>query len=99
MSRRRFEQTATDELAHTIREIEKTTDAEIVIVVRGRSGSYRHADYLFGATLAFIGLLFVLFTPFDFHTYWVPFDVIAIFLIGVYVSSRSDSIRRICTTE
>src|SRR5213080_485539 len=99
MSRTEFDQAASESLAQAVRDIEKETDAEIVIVVRGRSGSYRHADYLFGATLAFIGLLFVLFTPFDFHTYWVPFEVIAIFLIGVYVSSRSDSIRRICTTE
>ncbi len=99
MSRTEFDQAASENLAQAVRDIEKETDAEIVIVVRGRSGSYRHADYLFGATLAFIGLLFVLFTPFDFHTYWVPFDVIALFLIGVYVSSRSDSIRRICTTE
>jgi len=99
MSRRRFEQTATDELAHTIREIEKTTDAEIVIVVRGRSGSYRHADYLCGAALAFLGLLFVLFSPFDFHTYWVPFDVALLFAVGAFGSSKSDTIRRLLTTD
>src|SRR5438445_4163622 len=99
MSHRRFEQTATDELARTIREIEKSTDAEIVIVVRGRSGSYRHTDYLFGALLAFLALLFVLFSPFDFHTYWVPFDVAALFALGAFISSRSDSIRRLLTTE
>src|SRR2546426_11091474 len=99
MSHRRFEQTATDELARTIREIEKDTDAEIVIVVRGRSGVYRHADYLFGALFAFLGLLFVLFSPFDFHTYWVPFDVTALFAAGAFVSSRSDSIRRLLTTD
>src|SRR6266542_2747019 len=71
----------------------------MVIVVRGRSGSYRHADYLFGALVAFLGLLFVLFSPFDFHTYWVPFDVIALFVAGAFVSSRSDLIRRMLTTE
>src|SRR2546426_2556900 len=99
MSHRRFEQTATDELARTIREIEKSTDAEIVIVVRGRSGSYRHTDYLFGAVLAFLGLLFVLFSPFDFHTYWVPFDVVALFVAGAFISSRSDAIRRVLTSS
>jgi len=99
MSRRRFEQTDTDELARTIREIEKSTDAEIVIVVRGRSGSYRHTDYLFGAVLAFLGLLFVLFSPFDFHTYWVPFDVVALFVAGAFISSRSDAIRRVLTSS
>jgi len=99
MSRTEFDQAASEALAHAIRDIERETDAEIVIVVRGRSGSYRHADYLFGALLAFLALLFVLFSPFDFHTYWVPFDVAALFALGVFISSRSDSIRRLLTTE
>ena len=99
MSRRRFDQAANDELAQTIREIEKTTDAEIVIVVRGRSGSYRHADYLCGTVLALLGLLFVLFSPFDFHTYWVPFDVVALFVAGAFICSRSDGIRRLLTRQ
>jgi putative membrane protein len=94
-----FDQAAGDAIAQAIRNIEKGTEAEIVIVVRGRSGSYRHADYLCGMFLAFIGLLFVLFSPFDFHTYWVPFDFAALFLIGTFVSSRSDVIRRLLTTR
>jgi putative membrane protein len=40
----------------------------------------------------------VLFSPFDFHTYWVPFDVIALFIAGAFVSSRGDWIRRLLTT-
>src|SRR6266851_9739539 len=96
---RKFDQTASAALAKAVRDIEKETDAEIVIVVRGRSGSYRHVDYLVGALLAFLALLFVLFSPFDFHTYWVPFDVAALFALGVFISSRSDSIRRLLTTE
>jgi len=99
VSRTKFDQAASRALAQAIRDIEKGTDAEIVIVVRGRSGSYHHADYLFGALVAFLGLLFVLFSPFDFHTYWVPFDVIALFVAGAFVSSRSDLIRRMLTTE
>jgi len=99
VSRPKFDQATGDALAQAIRDIEKTTDAEIVIVVRGRSGSYAQADYLCGAFIAFLGLLFVLFSPFDFHTYWVPFDVAALFVIGTVVSSRSDGIRRLLTTE
>ena len=94
MSRKRFDQAATAALTEAIRDIERTTDAEIVVVIRGRSGSYRHADYLCGALLSFAGLLFVLFSPFDFHTYWVPFDVIALFVAGAFVCSRTDTIRR-----
>ena len=99
MSRKKFDQTASAELAKAIRDIEKGTDAEIIIVVRGRSGTYRHADYLFGALMAFAGLLFVLFSPFDFRTFWVPFDVVALFVAGAFISSRSDLIRRALTTK
>lgn len=99
MRRKKFDQTASTALAEAIRDIEKSTDAEIVIVVRGRSGSYRHADYLFGALVAFVGLLFVLFSPFNFHIFWIPFDVVALFVAGAFVSSRGDLIRRSLTTR
>src|SRR5437667_9849793 len=99
MSHAKYDQAASENIARAVRDVEKATDAEVVIVVGGRSGSYRHADYLFGALVAFLGLLFVLFSPFDFHTYWVPFDVIALFVAGAFVSSRSDLIRRMLTTE
>ena len=99
MSRTQFDQSACDSLAQCVKEIEKNTDAELVIVVRARSGNYRHADYLFGALIAFAGLLFLLFLPFDFHQYWVPIDVAALFVIGAYLCSRSRAIRRLLTTK
>src|SRR4029077_21055027 len=86
-------------LAQAVRDIEKNTDAEIVIVVRGRSGAYRQADYLCGAIVALIGLVFVLFSPIEFHTYWIPFDVIALFIAGAWISSRGDWIQRRFTTR
>src|SRR5437588_697254 len=97
MKRAKFDQAASDALARAVRDIEKDTDAEIVIVVRGRSGPYRHADYLCGVIVALVGLVFVLFSPFEFHTYWVPFDVAALFIAGAFVSSRTDAIRRLLT--
>src|SRR5437667_3878081 len=99
MSHAKYDQAASENIARAVRDVEKATDAEVVIVVRGRSGSYRHADYLFGALLAFVGLLFVLFSPFDFHTYWVPFDVALLFAVGAFGSSKSDTIRRLLTTD
>ena len=93
----KFDRKASEALGQTIRDIEAKTDAEIVVVVRGRSGTYRHADYLCGAIVALIGLVFVLFSPFDFHTYWVPFDVALLFVLGAFVSSRSDTVRRLLT--
>jgi len=99
MTGAKFDQAACEALAQQVREIESNTDAEIVIVVRARSGPYRHADYLFGALLAFAGLLFVLLSPFDFQTYWVPIDVALFFVLGAFGSSRSNLIRRLLTTK
>jgi putative membrane protein len=99
MNRARFNQSACDQLAQCVREIETRTDAEIVIAVRARSGNYRHADYLCGSLLAFGGLLFLLFSPFDFQHYWVAVDVLLLFALGAYLSSRSNGLRRLLTTE
>jgi putative membrane protein len=98
MRRPRFDQSACDELADCVRDIEAQTDAEIVIVVRARSGSYLHADYLCGAILSFAGLLFLLFAPFDFQHYWVAIDVVLLFGLGAYGCSRSSRLRRLLTT-
>src|SRR5438552_17361574 len=99
MSRAKFDQAAGDAIGDTIREIEAMTNAEIVVAVRGRSGPYRHADYIFGAVVSLAGLLFVLFSPFDFHTYWIPFDVVALFVAGAFVSSRGAWIWPLATTR
>lgn len=99
MARPQFDQSACDQLTQCVHEIEAETDAEIVIVVRARSGSYRAADYLFGSMLAFAGLLFLLYSPFDFQHYWVAIDVALLFVLGVFVCSRSSGLRRLLTTE
>ncbi|HEY0430965.1 MAG TPA: hypothetical protein VGC61_04080, partial [Pyrinomonadaceae bacterium] len=36
---------------------------------------------------------------FEFHQYWVAIDVVLLFVIGAFISSRSNSIRRLFTTE
>jgi putative membrane protein len=99
MKTARFDKAAEEALAAAVREIESKTAAEIVVVVRGRSGTYRQADYLFGAILALLGLIFVLFSPWEFHTYWIPFDVVALFAAGAFISSRGDFLRRLLTTR
>ncbi len=89
-----FDSAARAALTDCIREIEKRTDAELVLVVRARSGSYAAADFLFGALLAFAGLNFLLFSPFNFHQYWVPVDIALLFILGAYISARSNAVRR-----
>jgi putative membrane protein len=99
MKRAKFDDAAREALTDCVRKIETTTDAELVLVVRARSGSYRHADYLCGALLGFVALLFLLFSPFDFHQYWVAIDVALLFFLGAFVSSRSNSVRRFLTSK
>jgi putative membrane protein len=99
MTRAKFDQGACDSLAHCVKEIENGTDAELVIVVRGVSGNYRHVDYLFGGILAFAGLLCLLFLPIDFHQYWVPIDVALLFAVGAFLCSRSGALRRLFTSK
>jgi putative membrane protein len=97
MSHPRFDDTERAPFAACVKEIENTSVAELVLVVRARSGSYRHADYLCGAFLAFAGLIFLLFSPVDFHPIWVLIDVVLLFILGAFLSSRSNAIRRLLT--
>lgn len=99
MTSPRFDKAACDNLADCVREIEKGTNAELVIVVRARSGSYRHVDLLCGALLAYLGLLFQLFSPRLFNEYVVALDVALLFALGFFISSRSNAIRRLLTTK
>ena len=99
MTRAKFDQPACDSLAQCVKEIEQGTDAELVIVVRGVSGNYRHADYLFGAVIAFVGLLILLFIPIDFPPVLVPIDVAGSFIAAAFLCSRSKSLRRRLTSE
>ena len=94
-----FDNAARAALTNCIREIEKQTDAEVVLVIRGASQSYAQANYLFGAILAFIGLNFLLFSPFSFHQFWVPIDIVLLFLFGAFVSSKISAIRRWLTRK
>jgi putative membrane protein len=99
MIRPRFDQAACDNLADCVRDIEKQTDAELVIVVRARSGSYRHVDLLCGAGLSYAGLLFLLFSPWVFAHYWVAVDIALLFALGYFISSKSNAIRRLLTSK
>ena len=99
MSHARFDEAAREALSTCVKEIETRTNAELVLVIRARSGSYRQADYLFGALLAFAGLIFLLFSPFNFHPNWVLIDVVLLFALGTFSSSRSNTIRRLLTSK
>ena len=95
----KFGKDASEAITAAVREIEKQTDAELVIVIRGRSGPYRHADYLCGSLLAFVGLLFFIFSPFLIPAWLVPIEVILLFALGAFVCSRWHFLRRLLTSK
>jgi putative membrane protein len=99
MKRAKFDDASHLALTECVKKIESNTDAELILIVRARSTSYRHADYLFGALVALAGLLFLLFSPFDFHQYWVAIDVVLLFVIGAVISRYSNWLRRLLTSE
>ena len=96
---RKFDKEASEAITGAVREIEKQTDAELVVVIRGRSGPYRHADYLCGSLLAFVGLLFFLFSPFTIHEWLVTIEVVLLFALGAFLCSRWALLRRLLTSK
>jgi putative membrane protein len=86
-------------LTDTVRDIEQHSCAEVVVEIRSRSGSYAHAEARFAATLAFLALVVLLFSPWPFGAFWVAIDVAVVYAIGLFVARRSDSIRRLMTRE
>jgi putative membrane protein len=81
-----------------VRKLEGGSCAEVVVEVRGRSGSYAHASARFAALAAFVALLVLLFSPWTFRAAWVAMDVAAAYAIALYAARRSDSVRQLMTT-
>jgi putative membrane protein len=92
-----FSAEARQRAAQAIKRIEAETSAEIVITVKRVSGSYRDADVVVGAVVAWLVLLLLLFLPQDFDVRFMPLDVIFGFVVGYVVTMRSDTLRRLAT--
>lgn len=86
-------------LTDAVHELERRSCAEVVIEVRARSGSYAHADARVASLLAFVGLLVLLFSPWQFAAGWVAIDVVLVWIAGLFVSRKSDAVRRMATSR
>ncbi|HEX8171702.1 MAG TPA: hypothetical protein VF824_14285 [Thermoanaerobaculia bacterium] len=89
----------TAELTEAVRQLEVCSCAEVVVEVRGRSGSYAHAHARFAALIAFVVLLALLFSPWPFAPWWVAVDVAIAYGVAAFVARRSDGVRRLVTTR
>lgn len=79
--------------------LERCSCAEVVVEVRGRSGSYVHAEARFASLLAFVTLLVLLFSPWTFAPVWVAVDVALAWVVGIFIARKSDGVRRLLTSE
>ena len=78
----RFSNEEAKTLARGIAELEARTSAELVLVIRGASGSYRKVDFLGGSLAALLPLAWMLFSPHEFHYVSVPLPIALVFLLG-----------------
>ncbi len=88
-------------LAQCIQEAEARTEAELALVLRRSSGSYRDVDYAVGAALAFGVLLFKLYSAYEFDPLSVPLPLLVAFALGARLSHAAGRYgpRRYLTTR
>ncbi len=85
-------------ITRMVEEAERKTTAELVVVIRPRSGNYRDVDYLFGAVLAFASLLVILFSPWIIDPNTIPLEIVIIFALAAWICSKTP-LRRWLTTR
>ena len=81
-------------LAEAVRSVESCSSAELVVAVRPRTGSYLHADLLFGILAGFVALAVLLFSPWVFTPLWILLDPLLIGLLAGFACSWSTGLRR-----
>ncbi|MEQ8224689.1 MAG: hypothetical protein ABRQ37_20390 [Candidatus Eremiobacterota bacterium] len=87
------------QLEDAVTKIEKSTSAEIVIAIAKFSESYRDVPIIFGFILSMLTLIFILFSPFDVHPWFVLPLVIITYLIGYIICARIELFMRLFTRE
>ena len=76
-----------ESITHAVAEAERKSAAELVVVIRPRSGDYRDVDYLFGAFVAWVVLLVILFSPWEIEALSIPLELLIVFVLGAFVCS------------
>ena len=86
-------------LTDAVRELERRSCVELVVEIRGRSGSYAHAHARFAAVVAFVALIVLLFSPVHFRAGWVAVDVAVSWVLGLLIARKSDAVRHLMTSS
>lgn len=94
-----LEEESLHKIENCITDVEKKTSGEIVIAISLQSGEYRDVNYLTGIILALVSLVFILFSPFHIHTYFVLPDIMFFFIAGYFIPRFIPGIKRPLTSE
>lgn len=78
-----------------IKAFEAQTSAELVVTVKKQVRTYPEVHILYGAVLAFLTLLFLLFFPLDFNTTLMPVDTVVAFAAGYGLSRMLPPLQRL----
>ena len=82
-----------------IKAFEAQTSAELVVTVKKQVRAYPEVHLFFGAVVAFLTLLFLLFFPIDFSTVLMPVDTIVAFAAGYGLSRMLPPLQRLALSE
>lgn len=74
-------------ITNSIATAEEKTTAEFVVVIHPYSGNYRDVAYLIGAFIAWLTLIFILFSEQSFTDYVIPIELPIVFAITAYLAS------------
>lgn len=94
-----FADSSRDAVVRAVQEVESQTSAELVVVVRVRSGRYPQSHARCGALLAFVALLLLLFLPQEFPLLSIPFNVLFGFAVGWAISRFTPPVERLFATR
>jgi putative membrane protein len=94
-----FADSSRDAVVRAVQEVESVTSAELVVVVRVRSGRYPQSHARCGALLAFVALLLLLFLPQEFALVAIPVNVAFGFALGWAISRFTPPVERLFATR
>ena len=84
MATRFLDDAARTAFKQAVETVENASAVEVVVAVRRRSGTYRHANVALGGLVAFIGLAAMLYSS---HTFQLSSILIDPFVVGVLVGA------------
>jgi putative membrane protein len=84
-------------LLDAVRDAERRSSAEVVVAVRGRSGSYLHADLIVGCLCACFALWFQLFSPWEFELEAILLGPLVVGAVAAMLTARTAPLRRLLT--